>query len=43
MIAHRLENIDKFDRIVVLNDGEIVEIGHVSELRKMSNGFFNKL
>ena len=43
MITHRLENIDKFDRIVELNNGEIVEIGHVSELRNISDGFFNKL
>ena len=43
VITHRLENIDKFDRIVVLEKGEIVELGHVTELRKIKDGFFNKL
>lgn len=43
VITHRLENIDKYDRVVVLEKGEIVEIGHASELRKNKNGFFNKL
>ena len=43
VITHRLENIDKFDRIVVLEKGEIVELGHVTELRIIKDGFFNKL
>ena len=43
VITHRLENIEKFDRIVVLEKGEIVELGHVTELRKIKDGFFNKL
>ncbi|EGR33825.1 hypothetical protein IMG5_035900, partial [Ichthyophthirius multifiliis] len=28
VITHRLENIDKFDRVVVLDNGSIVECGH---------------
>ena len=36
------ENIDKFDRVVVLENGEIAEIGHVHELMKNKEGFFNK-
>jgi ABC-type multidrug transport system fused ATPase/permease subunit len=42
-VTHRLENIDKFDRVVVLENGKVAEIGHVSELRKIDNGFFNRL
>jgi ABC-type multidrug transport system fused ATPase/permease subunit len=43
VVTHRLENIDKFDRVVVMEKGEIAEIGHVSELRKIKDGFFNRL
>lgn len=43
VITHRLENIEKFDRVIVLEKGEIVEQGHVSELRKLKGGFFNRL
>ncbi|KAL4483231.1 hypothetical protein ABPG74_019257 [Tetrahymena malaccensis] len=43
VITHRLENIDLFDRVVVLEKGRIVECGHVQELRQIDGGFFNKL
>jgi ABC-type multidrug transport system fused ATPase/permease subunit len=43
VITHRLENIERFDRVVVLEKGEVVEVGHVTELRKIENGFFNRL
>ncbi|EGR32733.1 hypothetical protein IMG5_072110 [Ichthyophthirius multifiliis] len=43
VITHRLENIDKFDRVVVLDNGSIVECGHVSQLRQIKDGFFNRL
>lgn len=43
VITHRLENIELFDRVVVLDKGNIVECGHVSELRKIEGGFFNRL
>jgi ABC-type multidrug transport system fused ATPase/permease subunit len=43
VITHRLENIDKFDKVVVLEKGEIVEFENVAELRKNEGGFFNKL
>ncbi|EGR29740.1 hypothetical protein IMG5_149230 [Ichthyophthirius multifiliis] len=42
VITHRLENIDKFDRIVVLDNGNIIECGNIKELRQINNGFFNK-
>ncbi|KAL4483226.1 hypothetical protein ABPG74_019252 [Tetrahymena malaccensis] len=43
VITHRLENIELFDRVAVLEKGKIVECGHVSELRKIKGGFFNRL
>ena len=43
VITHRLENIDRFDRVIVMEKGEVVEQGHVSELRKLPDGFFNRL
>ncbi|EAS02568.3 ABC transporter C family protein (macronuclear) [Tetrahymena thermophila SB210] len=43
VITHRLENIELFDRVVVLEKGRIVECGHVQELRQIQGGFFNKL
>ncbi|KAL4483214.1 hypothetical protein ABPG74_019240 [Tetrahymena malaccensis] len=43
VVTHRLESIDKFDRVFVMDSGKIAECGHVSELRKAENGFFNRL
>ncbi|KAL4449622.1 hypothetical protein ABPG74_007445 [Tetrahymena malaccensis] len=43
VITHRLENIEMFDRVFVMDKGEIVEQGHASELKKIQNGYFNKL
>ena len=43
VITHRLENIDKFDRVIVLDGGTIAECGHVSHLRMIKDGFFNRL
>jgi ATP-binding cassette subfamily B protein len=43
IIAHRLSTIQKADRIVVLNKGEIVEIGTHKELLKNNNGVYKKL
>ncbi|KAL4483223.1 hypothetical protein ABPG74_019249 [Tetrahymena malaccensis] len=43
VITHRLENIELFDRVAVLEKGKIVECGNVSELRKIEGGFFNRL
>ena len=33
VITHRLENIHKFDRIIVMDEGKIVEQGKYEELR----------
>jgi ABC-type multidrug transport system fused ATPase/permease subunit len=43
VITHRLENIKRYDRIVVMEKGEIVELGHYNELVNNKDGFFNRL
>ncbi|KAL8731121.1 MAG: hypothetical protein Q9181_004420, partial [Wetmoreana brouardii] len=42
-IAHRLQTILDYDRVVVLQKGKIVEMGRVEELRAKSEGVFNKM
>ncbi len=43
VIAHRLSTIMKMDRIVVLQNGEIVESGSHGELLKREEGLYKKL
>ncbi len=43
VIAHRLSTVAKADRIVVLNKGEIVEVGKHSSLLKSKSGIYNRL
>ena len=43
VIAHRLSTIQNADKIVVINQGEIVESGTHDELLKIENGAYNKL
>ncbi|HCR35700.1 hypothetical protein A2130_01270 [Candidatus Woesebacteria bacterium GWC2_33_12] len=43
VIAHRLSTIAKADRIVVLDNGKITEIGKHSELLTNKNGVYQKL
>ncbi|KAL4453906.1 hypothetical protein ABPG74_003789 [Tetrahymena malaccensis] len=43
VITHRLENIHKFDKIVVIDSGRIVEVGNYEQLRQIEGGFFNRL
>ncbi len=42
-IAHRLSTIQKADKIIVLENGKVVEEGNHFQLAKMSGGLYNKL
>ncbi len=43
VIAHRLSTIMQMDRIIVLEDGKIVEEGHHSDLVSKKSGLYKKL
>ncbi|MEW4923073.1 ABC transporter ATP-binding protein [Algibacter sp. 2305UL17-15] len=43
VIAHRLATIKKADKILVMDDGEIVEQGTHNELLKKENGYYRNL
>lgn len=43
VIAHRLSTISNADRIAVIHDGMLAELGTHEELIKNSNGFYKKL
>ncbi|HEX8039210.1 MAG TPA: ABC transporter ATP-binding protein, partial [Chryseosolibacter sp.] len=43
IIAHRLSTIKKVDRIFVIQDGKLAEMGSHLELSRMNNGIYNKL
>ncbi|MEN9972697.1 MAG: hypothetical protein RIS20_1044 [Bacteroidota bacterium] len=43
VIAHRLSTIQKADRIVVMEKGELVEIGNHHELLQIENGYYKRL
>lgn len=43
VIAHRLATVKKADRIIVMDNGEIVEEGTHSELLKKINGYYKNL
>jgi ATP-binding cassette subfamily B protein len=43
VIAHRLTTVEKCNRIVVIEDGKVVEEGKFNELKNMEGGFFSSL
>ncbi|SDR72769.1 ABC transporter ATP-binding protein [Christiangramia echinicola] len=43
VIAHRLATIKKADKIIVMDEGKIVEIGNHQELLKVTDGYYRKL
>ena len=43
VIAHRLATVKNADRIIVMNQGKIVEQGTHKELLSVANGFYTKL
>lgn len=43
MTVHRLATVMEFDKIIVLNEGRVVEIGHAYELIQTSRGYFRSL
>jgi subfamily B ATP-binding cassette protein MsbA len=43
IIAHRLSTILRVDKIAVMNDGTLVELGSHNELMKIHNGYYKTL
>ncbi|CAL65410.1 ABC transporter ATP-binding protein [Christiangramia forsetii] len=43
VIAHRLATIKKADKIIVMDEGKIVEIGNHKELLQKTDGYYRKL
>lgn len=43
IIAHRMETINRADRIIVIDEGKIIESGHLKELLKSDQSKFRKI
>jgi ABC-type multidrug transport system fused ATPase/permease subunit len=43
IIAHRLSTIKKVDRIFVIHEGSLAEMGSHAELSGLDNGIYNNL
>lgn len=40
VIAHRLTTVEKCDRIVVIEEGRVIEDGKFNELKQAEGGYF---
>jgi ABC-type multidrug transport system fused ATPase/permease subunit len=43
VIAHRLTTVEKCSRVVVIEDGKVVEEGRFNDLKNQEGGFFHNL
>jgi ABC-type transport system involved in cytochrome bd biosynthesis fused ATPase/permease subunit len=43
VIAHRLTTVEKCTRVVVIEDGKVVEEGRFNDLKNREDGFFHNL
>lgn len=43
VIAHRLSTVEKCDRVVVLDQGMVVEEGRFEQLKQKEGGYFAQL
>ena len=43
VIAHRLTTVEKCTRVVVIEDGKVVEEGKFTDLKNQDGGFFSNL
>ena len=42
VITHRLERIHMYDKVIVMENGEIIEEGNYEELSQAPDGFFSQ-
>ena len=43
VIAHRLTTVEKCTRVLVIEDGRVVESGKFGDLKNQEGGFFHQL
>ena len=43
VIAHKLKNIQDFDRVIVLQEGRVIENGNPKELARDEGSYFTQL
>ena len=43
VIAHRLTTVEKCNRVIVINDGKVVEEGNFNNLKNKDGGYFSGL
>ena len=41
--SHRIYNILNCDKVIVMNDGKIIEYGTIKQLRERKNSTFNNM